>query len=207
MTWTQQGSGATINMPSTVYVGLAITAHNRSSLCTAIFDNVTAPGGPNWMVPPVPSALSGVAENGLSALTWALSANVTSYYIKRATTDGGPYNIIANATTTNYTDVGLTNGTRCYYVVSASNPAGESGNSSQVALSPRPPIGLMLTGTNLMLSWPLASEGVTLQWRTNLFLGDWTDVTPPTQQILSNQWQVIVPLSSEAGSMFFRLSR
>jgi fibronectin type 3 domain-containing protein len=205
VTWTQQGTSATISMASAVYVGLAITAHNGSSLSTATFDNVTAPGWSNWTVPPAPSALSGLAENGHSALTWASSANATSYNIKRSTTDGGPYNIIANATTTNFTDVGLTNGVTYYYVVSALNPAGESGNSFQLALSPRPTVGLMLTGTNLTLSWPLASEGFTLQWRTNLFLGEWENVTSPAPEAFGDEWQLVLPVSESTPSIFYRL--
>ena len=41
VTWTQQGT-ATFTMPSTAYVGLAVTSHNNSSVCAAAFDNVTA---------------------------------------------------------------------------------------------------------------------------------------------------------------------
>src|SRR5678809_909822 len=33
--WTQQGTATTIGMASTVYAGLAVTAHNNSTLCTA----------------------------------------------------------------------------------------------------------------------------------------------------------------------------
>jgi len=39
-TWTQVGSVA-ITMANTVYLGLAVTAHNNSLLCTASFDNVS----------------------------------------------------------------------------------------------------------------------------------------------------------------------
>jgi hypothetical protein len=46
VTWTQQGT-TTIAMGAAVYVGLALTSHNNSSLCAATFDNVTAP---NWPV-------------------------------------------------------------------------------------------------------------------------------------------------------------
>ena len=42
--WTQAGS-TTFTMAATAYIGLAVTAHNNSSLCMATFDNVT---GPNW---------------------------------------------------------------------------------------------------------------------------------------------------------------
>ena len=103
--------------------------------------------------------------------------------------------------------MGLTNGTTYYYVVSALNLAGESANSAQVTFSPRPPMTLSLTGTNLTISWPLATEGFTLQARTNLMLGDWVNVTSPEPQIVSNRWQAIVPLSGDAGSMFYRLAK
>lgn len=39
--WTMQGSPQTIGMGSTVYAGLAVTAHNSSQLCTAVFDQVS----------------------------------------------------------------------------------------------------------------------------------------------------------------------
>ena len=42
--WTQLGSTTLTNV-STAYIGLAVTAHNNSSLCTAKFDNVIAPAG------------------------------------------------------------------------------------------------------------------------------------------------------------------
>ena len=109
--------------------------------------------------------------------------------------------------TTNYADVGLTNGTTYYYTVSALNPAGESGNSAQLALSPRPPLSITLSGTSLTILWPQASEGFKLQSRTNLVVGDWEDVTSPSPQIVGDQWQVVLPTSGDAGSMFYRLSK
>ena len=69
--WTQQGSPTTITMASTVYAGLAVTSHDSSTACMAAFDNVSVPGWTNWTVPPVPASLSGFAENGQAALTWA----------------------------------------------------------------------------------------------------------------------------------------
>ena len=62
----------------------------------------------------------------------------TSYNVKRSTTDGGPYTTIASGvTTTSYTNTGLTNGTTYYYVVSAVNSVGESGNSNQASATPQ----------------------------------------------------------------------
>jgi hypothetical protein len=40
ITWTLVGSD-TVSMASTVYIGLAVTSHNSSALCTATFDGVT----------------------------------------------------------------------------------------------------------------------------------------------------------------------
>jgi hypothetical protein len=134
LTWTQIGS-TTISMGTTVYAGLAVTAHNSSALCTATFDNVTTPGWSNWTVPPVPAGLSGVAGAGQVALTWLASSNATSYMVKRATTNGGSYSTVASVTTANCTDTGLSHGTTYYYVVSAMNPAGESSNSTPASVT------------------------------------------------------------------------
>ena len=132
--WTQQGT-ATITMASTVYVGLAVTAHNSSGMATATFDNVTAPGWP----PPLPPAPTGlVVAGGMehATLNWLASSNATSYSVKRSTTNGGTYTIVAIVTTTNCTDSGLTGGTTYYYVVSAANAGGESANSGQASATP-----------------------------------------------------------------------
>ena len=133
--WTQQGT-ATFSMASTVYVGLALTSHDSANLCTATFDNVTAPGWLYSAPPPAPAGLLAAAGSRRVGLAWLASSNAISYYVKRSTISGGPYVIVANVTTTNYTDLGLTNGTTCYYVVSALNQAGEGANSAEVAATP-----------------------------------------------------------------------
>lgn len=205
VTWTQQGSATTISMASTVYVGLAVTAHNNGALCTTAFDNVTLPGWSNWIVPSVPTGLTGIAENGQAALTWSPSANATSYNVKRSITNGGPYTIIANTGATNHTDTGLTNGISYYYVVSALSPAGESDNSAQIVLSPQPPMSFSVAGGNLVLSWPLASEGFRVQSCTNLVSGEWVDLTFPAPQIVGEQWRLTLPVAQEESSIFYRL--
>ena len=87
-------------------------------------------------VPPAPTNLVATAGNAQVGLSWSASSGATSYNVKRATTNGGPYTKIASPTTTSYTDTGVTNGTTYYYVVSAVNTAGESANSSQVSATP-----------------------------------------------------------------------
>jgi hypothetical protein len=78
---------------------------------------------------------------------------------------------------------------------------------NQLLSTNRPQMSLALAGTNLTVSWPLANAGFTVQWRTNLALGDWLNVTSPAPQIVGSQWQAAVPLSGNAQSVFYRLSK
>lgn len=87
-------------------------------------------------IPGAPTGLIATAGNAQVSLTWTASAGATSYNVKRATTSGGPYTTVGSPTTTSFTNTGLTNGTTYFYVVTAVNTAGESGNSSQVSAIP-----------------------------------------------------------------------
>ena len=156
--WTQQGTTATITMATTAYVGLALTSHNSSTLCTATFDNVTAPGWANPIPPNAPASLTAIVTNWNAGLTWTASANTTSYNVKRAVTYGGPYTIIANVPTTNYTDISLASGPIYYYAVSALNLAGESANSPLASVNAQgfAPSGLSasaVSATQFVLAW------------------------------------------------------
>ncbi|MHC4205408.1 MAG: LamG domain-containing protein [Planctomycetota bacterium] len=50
-TWQKLGVSESIQMASNVYIGLAVTAHNASATCQAVFTNVTTTGtvGSQWM--------------------------------------------------------------------------------------------------------------------------------------------------------------
>ncbi len=61
-----------------------------------------------------------------------------------------------------------------------------------------------LTGTNLTLSWPLASAGFTLLTSTNLASGVWTQA-PSSPQIVNGEWQVSLPVSG--GDQYFMLEK
>jgi hypothetical protein len=135
--WTQIGS-TTITMGSAVYVGLAVTSHTVSTLCTATFDNMTAP---NW---PTSAAPSGLVTTAVSTtqinLSWNACTNATGYNIKRSTTSGGPYTTIAaGVTTTNFDDTDVVADTTYYYVVSAWVGGSETPNSAQVTAILRTP--------------------------------------------------------------------
>jgi hypothetical protein len=56
-----------------------------------------------------------------------------------------------------------------------------------------------------MFSWPVASAGFTLQSSTDLTPGSWVTVTSAVPQNTGGQWQVILPLSGDADSTFYRL--
>jgi fibronectin type 3 domain-containing protein len=117
-------------------------------------------------IPAAPTGLTATPGNAQVALSWTASANATSYNVKRSTVNGSGYAQVTNVTTTSYTNTGLTNGTTYYFVVTALNAAGESGNSSQASATPvaapAAPTGLTATAGNsqVALSWT-ASSGAT----------------------------------------------
>src|SRR5207248_2754204 len=89
------------------------------------------------VAPSPPINVVATPSNAQVVLSWSASTGATSYNVKRSTTSGGPYTTIASPTTTGYTDGGLSNGTTYYYVVTAVNSGGESGNSTQVSATPQ----------------------------------------------------------------------
>ncbi|MGO9115563.1 MAG: carbohydrate-binding protein [Thermoguttaceae bacterium] len=132
-TWTEVGSTTLTSSISTAYVGLAVTSHNNSSLCTATFDNVSALG---WPLPPLVANATAVSSSQVN-LTWNPQSGATSYNVKRSTTSGGPYTTIATGlATTNYTDTSanLSGGSTYYYVVSAIVGGSETANGPEAAL-------------------------------------------------------------------------
>jgi fibronectin type 3 domain-containing protein len=70
------------------------------------------------------------------SLSWSASSGATSYNVMRGTANGGPYTTISSPTTTSYSDTGLTNATTYYYVVTAANANGASGDSNQASATP-----------------------------------------------------------------------
>ena len=133
--WTQQGSPQTISMGSTAYVGLAVTAHNSSLVCSATFDHVSG-----FVLPPAaPVGLNAapVSDSRID-LSWTASDGADSYNVKRSTLSGAPYEtVVSNVVAVTYSDVaGLSAGTRYYYVVSAVNAGGESDSSNEAHATP-----------------------------------------------------------------------
>ncbi|HVU35343.1 MAG TPA: MBG domain-containing protein [Opitutaceae bacterium] len=88
--------------------------------------------------PGAPSGLTAVAGDTQVTLGWTAVGGASSYTIKRTSASGGPYTTLrTGVTATAFTDGGLTNGNTYYYVVSAINGIGESGDSAEVSGTPQ----------------------------------------------------------------------
>jgi Glycoside hydrolase family 44 len=121
------------------YVVSALNSAGESANSAPASAKPTAPTQPQSQIPPVPTSLIATAGNAQVSLTWAISSGATSYHVKRSTTTGGPYTQVSAPTTNAYTDTGLTNGTKYFYVVSALNSSGESANSAEANATPTAP--------------------------------------------------------------------
>ena len=104
-----------------------------------------------------PTGVTSIADDARVAVGWNLVPGATGYNLKRATNSGGSYTVIAaNIATPDFEDVAVNNFTTYYYVVSALNGAGESGNSSEVSATP----SLIVSGLTAVVT----NSQVLLQW-------------------------------------------
>jgi fibronectin type 3 domain-containing protein len=158
----------------------------------------STPPSPAVTIPTAPSGLAAAAGNAQVALSWSASTGATSYNVKRATSSGGPYNTISSPTVISYSDTGLTNSTKYFYVVSAVNSAGESVNSSPVSATPAstnpnpPPPTVTIPAapatfvatagnTQISLSWSASSGATSYNLkRSTTNGGPYSTITSPT---------------------------
>lgn len=117
-------TSATIGTSSLVITGTSGELTHSANATLVI----NAPGAPA-----APSGLTVLATNGNVALSWTALSNATSYTVKRATTSGGPFEVVASGlTTASYTDT-IAGDAAHYFTVSATNDSGESGNAPAIA--------------------------------------------------------------------------
>ena len=121
------------NSTTYYYVVTALNANGESGNSNEASATPTAP------TPPLaPTGLTATPGKKKVTLSWNPSSGATSYKVKRSTTNGGPYTVIASGVTgTTYNNTGLQSGTTYYYVVSAMNATGESPDSNQASATPR----------------------------------------------------------------------
>jgi hypothetical protein len=139
------------------------------------------------VLPLSPTGLSATAGDKQIQLAWASSAGATNYTIKRALVTGGPYTLVATSTALLHMDSGLAPGTY-YYVVSASNGAGESANSSEASAA-------------LTCSVPAASATLAATAQPGVLLPAWSAVTGATGYNLFRAANSAGPYSLLAGGL------
>ncbi len=113
--------------------------------------------------PPAPTGLEARAGDEQVVLWWTQVEGATGYRLQRATVTGGPYTEVAVPARASHVDIGLTNGTTYYYVVSAQNAIGEGPLSAEVATTPAE--GLDSNATSAL--------GYNMD-----FPGEWTGLSP-----------------------------
>jgi fibronectin type 3 domain-containing protein len=155
--------------------------------CAGIGGNTGSGGKTGMGVPAVPAGLSAAAGNAQVALNWTASSGATAYDVKRSITTGGPYAQISTPTVPNFTDTGLTNGTKYFYVISASNSVGQSANSAEVNATPvlptpATPTGLAATAGNaqVSLNWNASTGATSYQVKRSTASGSETQISAPT---------------------------
>jgi fibronectin type 3 domain-containing protein len=152
-------------------------------------------GGHGLLTPPPPAGVAPAAGEGLVVLAWTPNG-ATSYDVKRSTTAGGPYILVATVSGNSYTDSGLTDGTTYYYVISGINGFGEGGDSTQVSATPAqagsiavPPTGLAGTAGDqqVALTWTASSGAASYNLKSaSSGAGPYTTVVNTTSTSYTN---------------------
>ncbi|MGH6692241.1 MAG: S8 family serine peptidase, partial [Gammaproteobacteria bacterium] len=120
--------------------------------------------------PSTPDGLTATSGDSRVTLTWPAVAGAMRYNVKRSLVSGGPYSVLVeDVAGITFTDTGLVNGTTYYYVLSAENSLGESGDSNEVSAVPAIPPDLSLSaftvptvggaGTTVVVSITTANPG------------------------------------------------
>jgi autotransporter-associated beta strand protein len=120
--------------------------------------------------PGIPAGLSAVHSPGSVTLNWSAASFAVSYNVRRSTTSGGPYDLIASGVSSqSYTDNSVTDGTTYYYVVTGVNIYGESDESAQTSATPHAPATINKADNTLALN-------VSDSWAASLLPTAWDKV-------------------------------
>jgi len=117
---------------ATCSTSTSTACHATANAWDIFGDAVNWASGAGGSAPAAPTNLAADPNNVIIKLTWTASAGASNYKVYRGDTAGGPYAPIATVATTTYTDQGVVTNHAYYYVVTATNTSGESGNSNEV---------------------------------------------------------------------------
>ena len=189
------------------------TGRNTFSTSAGIGISLVSGGGAA-IVPSAPVNVSNAVNDQQAVLNWESVTTATSYTIKRSTTSGGPYTTVGTSTTPTFTDSGLTDGTTYYYVITASNSAGESAASPQFAVipthnvAPAQPTNVTATsggsawtpfmaGGQVRISWPAVPDAVSYNIKRS------TDANGPFNKIHTQTGTIYYDSSLNVGTTYY----
>ena len=194
---TAYGSWATISGSSATTTTTTVTGLAAGKQYTwqvrGLVGTLEGPAGASVAVTLLPAAPTGLALDitGTTAtLTWTDPglASLTGYQTRRKAGSGsyGSWTTISgsSATTTSYSDTGLTAGTAYAYQLRAINSAGNGAASAAVSGNtiPAAPTGLSATttATTIALSWTDPSDSTITGYAYRLGTGVWTAISGAT---------------------------
>ncbi len=99
------------------------------------------------MAPPAtPTHLTALGRDGSVALSWSGVAGATGFVVKRSDVSGGPYAVVVSGVAgITFVDTTVVNDRTYYYVVSATNGLGASGDSNEASARPKAPADLVVS--------------------------------------------------------------
>ncbi|MNZ40922.1 Chitinase A1 precursor [compost metagenome] len=173
LNWGDLGN-LTLNMNASLYVGLAVTSHNVSSLSTATFDKVKVNATGDVFPPTEPTNLQANSVTDTTAkISWTASLDdvgVKDYDLYKD-------NVLtqANVTATTYNFTGLTPDTTYNFTVKAKDAAGNISNASspltvktttqtdtQAPTAPTALISSSKTSSSVNLTWTASTDNVSV---------------------------------------------
>lgn len=120
--------------------------------------------------PASPTGLNAVAGNQVVNLSWNVNeeSDLAGYRLRRSTTSGGPYEVVADVATASATDATVTNGVTYFYVVTAVDTSNnESALSAEVAAIPTAPADTTPPAPPTGLNAVAGNQTVSLSWNVN----------------------------------------
>ncbi|MEK5436930.1 MULTISPECIES: PQQ-dependent sugar dehydrogenase [Paenibacillus] len=173
LNWGDLGN-LTLNMNASLYVGLAVTSHNVSSLSTATFDKVKVNATGDVFPPTEPTNLQ---ANSVTDTTAKISWNASLDDVGVKDYDLYKDNVLtqANVTATTYNFTGLTPDTTYNFTVKAKDAAGNISNASspltlktttqidtQAPTAPTALISSSKTSSSVNLTWTASTDNVSV---------------------------------------------